>query len=106
MTGWKERLRQVLGLGRPGDGGQGNGPSISCQDALERLYEFLDGELEAGERAEVEKHFEICARCYPRLLFERSFLQGLERLQEGGEAPSDLKERVLEMISREGGGAS
>jgi len=90
-----------------GPGGATGAPSeapgmLACHEALERLYEYLDGELEEGEAASVAHHFEICAACYPKLTFEQSFLDALERARAGTETPEPLKNRVLEALEKEG----
>lgn len=72
---------------------------IECEDALRRLQEFLDGELEGMTAREVEAHFETCTRCYPRLRFERSFRDAVVRAATRTAAPARLRERLLQAIS-------
>jgi anti-sigma factor RsiW len=36
---------------------------VSCEQVLEQLSNFIDGEIEAGLRAEVEAHLKMCRRC-------------------------------------------
>ena len=56
-----EAFRRWIGAGANGHGGGGDGPAIpSCEEALERLYEFLDGELDDLTSEQVEAHFEVC----------------------------------------------
>ncbi len=76
---------------------------MGCEEALDRLFEYLDGELDPGEAARVEEHLEICKRCYPRAAFERSFLDALERARERRSAPEELKERVLAALREDVG---
>lgn len=92
--GLGERLSTLLMklVGRPPPGG------IGCREAAERLYEYLDHELTEDEREKVHEHFEICRRCYPRLAFERSFLEAVARAREGRPMPPELRARVLEML--------
>ena len=68
---------------------------MQCEEALEALFEYLDGELDPADSARVEEHLEICKRCYPRAEFERSFLEALERARGGEKASEDLQARVL-----------
>lgn len=77
-----------------GDGGE----MIPCREALARLYEYLDGELEPESREEVEAHFAVCARCYPQLATERSFRTAVQRAMDGGRAPEALRHRVLTLL--------
>ena len=46
---------------------------ISCEDALHRIHEFIDGELEDVSSEQVKAHFDVCGRCYPHLQLEESF---------------------------------
>lgn len=106
-----ETLKKLFGFGNgnsgPGDGrGSGGDPGmISCQEALDRLFEYLDGELEGFTREQVAHHFEVCRRCYPRLQFERAFLEAVRRAERGEEAPPHLRERILGFMEEEGLGA-
>lgn len=94
------------GNGSPPNGaGEGGRPTVemlSCQEVLERLFEYLDGELESPTEIQVEAHLEKCRRCYPRLQFEKSFIDALERAREGKEPPPDLRNRVVSVLGEEG----
>lgn len=73
---------------------------ISCQDALERIYEYLDGELEHAPEEEVRAHFEACRRCFPHLKLEESLRAAVKRACCGQEAPPELREHLMELLSR------
>ena len=89
------------GPGGPGDPG-GEGGMISCEDALSRIYEYLDGELDGVTHEEVDRHFRVCARCYPHLQLEQAFRDALHRAVETQEAaPPELRNRVLELMEEE-----
>jgi anti-sigma factor (TIGR02949 family) len=75
---------------------------ISCQEALRLVNEFIDGELENVPSAEVERHFEMCQRCYPHLRLERCFRNAIRRACAKEKAPAELRERVLNIVSRGG----
>ena len=36
---------------------------VSCEHVLEQLSEFIDGEIGAGLRAEIEAHLKMCRKC-------------------------------------------
>ncbi|HZD04955.1 MAG TPA: zf-HC2 domain-containing protein [Longimicrobiales bacterium] len=94
-------------LGRRGDGpGEAGSPeAIPCHDALSRLYELLDGELDDRTAGQVAAHLEACRRCYPHLASERAFKAALRRALEGRKAPRELRRRVLRLLDEavEGG---
>ena len=77
-------------------------PMIECEDALESLFEFLDGELDEPRSAAIEKHLEICRKCYPRAQFERAFLDALGGVGAEDAVPADLREKVVAALQGEG----
>jgi anti-sigma factor (TIGR02949 family) len=99
-----DALRRWMGSGSGGNGTGGEKspplPAV-CENALSRLYEFLDGELDELTREEVEAHFEVCKRCYPQLACERSFRRALERAMKQERAPADLRHRILGLLEAE-----
>lgn len=101
------KLLQSLGLDGGADGGDapdagGDSGMISCDEALERLFEYLDGELEGRTEEEVARHFEVCQRCYPRLAFEESFREAVHRVNRGEAAPDAVRRKVMEILQEEG----
>ncbi|TVR51453.1 MAG: hypothetical protein EA421_15170 [Gemmatimonadales bacterium] len=104
---WIEELRRLLRkVEREGPTGSmsedGMEGGVSCQEAAEGLFEWLDGELDPERAAGVGEHLETCARCYPFLVFERSFREALARAAEEGSAPEELQDRILESLKAEG----
>ncbi len=104
------RLRRLLaglpngGQGGGGEGsGGGQGEPISCQEALARVHEYLDGELDETSHRQVAHHFAVCQRCYPHLRLEERFREFLHHHAGQEErAPDHLKEKVLELLASEG----
>jgi anti-sigma factor (TIGR02949 family) len=78
---------------------------IRCEDALSRLWEFLDGELPLEDEAAVKKHLDVCNRCYPHYDFQRAYFEYARQVQERQHAPTalrrDLFRRILEQESTE-----
>jgi anti-sigma factor (TIGR02949 family) len=108
-----ERLRQLLGTGEANSTavrGEGDEPdscgSISCTEALERVQEYLDGELDGPSYAQVARHFQVCQRCYPHLRLEERFREALIRSSAGDVCPERLRHQVLELLASESGGSA
>ncbi len=76
---------------------------ISCEEASARLFEYLDGELEGMSEDEVRLHLETCEACYPRVQFEKHFLEALRRSKDGGRVSESLRERVILSLAEEEG---
>ncbi len=76
-----------------------NNTDISCEEALRRLFAYLDRELDAHAHDEMERHISRCRGCFSRVEFEKR-LQ--ERLRETGreETPAQLKARIGELLRK------
>jgi mycothiol system anti-sigma-R factor len=98
---WADELRRLLR--RPKKDPMTEEPGgLSCQEAAERLFEWLDGELEPELGARVGEHLETCARCYPWLVFERSFRAAVAGAARVDRAPEALRRRILSQLKQEG----
>lgn len=109
--GIMERLKRFLSGGGgdreeaapPGPGGEPTEDceeidDISCEEAVSRVYEFLDQEVDEEERERIRCHILKCERCYPFFNWERVFL---ETVKEKGSAPRpnpELKVKVRELL--------
>jgi hypothetical protein len=72
---------------------------MAHDDVLDNLKAFLDGELEAGQEADVKEHLATCADCRGELerLSDLSWRVG--QLPEP-EPPDQLRARIMERIAR------
>ena len=77
-----------------------NTDMLTCEEALERMSQALDGPLPLEERQALEEHLESCPEC--RATYEALF-QMEDALREIGEtpAPAELSARVMEQIQEE-----
>jgi anti-sigma factor (TIGR02949 family) len=99
---WIDELRRLLRRAKespPMEEPSGEG---SCHDALERIFDWLDGELAPDQEASVGAHLQTCGRCYPVLKFEKAFLEALARVAEKDEVPEELQGKVLRSLETEG----
>lgn len=98
---WTDELRRLLRRRKTRAASDEPG-GISCQEAAERLFEWLDGELDPDMNGRVGTHLEACARCYPWLVFERSFREAVSRAARDHEVPSELHDRIIASLEEEG----
>lgn len=90
----------MSGPGAAGSGGGSPPGGIDCEEALARVYEYLDGELAPELQERIHAHLEVCRRCYPVFDFERLFLDHVR--EKGLEEPADEGfRRELEMLLEE-----
>ena len=70
---------------------------MDCEQALRELEAYLDGELGAPGRAEVERHLLGCASCFDRSEFR---LRVREVVRRKCDVETDVPERVAIRIRR------
>jgi len=80
------------------DTSMGNDEMIPCEEAVQRVYEYLDGELDAQWTDRVREHIQVCRRCYPYFNFERIFLDHVRSQTIAPEASERLERRILEAL--------
>lgn len=73
-----------------------------CGEALDKLYDFLDGELPGATRDEIAAHLEQCRDCWPQFNFERLFLDRLAAAGECREPSPELADRIRAVLDAEG----
>jgi anti-sigma factor (TIGR02949 family) len=72
---------------------------ISCIEAVRRLWQFLDGELESGEAQSVEDHLDECVTCCGELEFSRE-LRKLLDAQRTADLPVDVRDRLERVVDQ------
>ena len=71
-----------------------------CDEVRERLYDYLDLELEPEEKAAVARHVEGCETCRRQFEFEDQFLTRMRLAARTLEAPPRLRDRIAELFGR------
>jgi anti-sigma factor (TIGR02949 family) len=74
----------------------------SCEEAIKRLNDYLDHELQPDERSDVLKHLQICKPCLERFHFEEGLLQSLRVRVARVTAPGHLRARIADMFRQNG----
>lgn len=72
--------------------------TLTCRQAVEELWAFLDGELPPEMADRVQRHLEACRECYPHYDFQRAFREML-RARSRAEIPGDLRRHILRTLS-------
>ena len=75
---------------------------IDCRTAVQRLWDFLDEELDVIRMAEVTAHVEQCAACGEHVQFARTFLSAVSASRAEVPDATALRSRVVEALQREG----
>jgi mycothiol system anti-sigma-R factor len=74
-----------------------------CEEALERLEAYLDGELPESDAPHIAEHLRECYPCTDRLSFEEH-LRAIVRRDCAEQAPPQLLERIQARLAKEPAG--
>ena len=78
---------------------EGHDHEAGCRDAVEALYEYLDGELTETKRDRIQAHLDGCGSCFEAYDFEAELrLVVKARCEES--VPQSLKDRILEQLGQ------
>lgn len=72
---------------------------IDCEEALRRLFEYLDAELHDERQREMEQHLERCRSCFSRVEFEKRLKARTAELRHEP-VSSDLERRVRTLLDQ------
>ncbi|MFD7770464.1 mycothiol system anti-sigma-R factor [Streptomyces sp. NPDC059787] len=78
---------------------------MDCADFLDRLYEFLDGELSASDAERFAAHLDECSSCLEKYGMEQAVKRLIKRACSHDDVPIDLRAKVMgriELIRRGG----
>ena len=73
-----------------------------CQDAVHRLYHFLDGELDDQKRQDIKHHLDECLPCLEAFDFEAELRLVIARKCRD-EVPDGLRDRIAKAIMHDPG---
>ncbi len=65
-----------------------------CVDAIDKLYEFIDGELTPDVKLKITVHLQECAPCLDQADIERA-VKALVSRSCHDQAPGGLRDRIL-----------
>ncbi|OLC31929.1 MAG: mycothiol system anti-sigma-R factor [Armatimonadetes bacterium 13_1_40CM_64_14] len=71
---------------------------IDCEQVLQLVWQFLDGEVEEVRYREIEAHLAECANCEGRVSFERRLRTLIETKCQEGPVPVELKRRLFKFL--------
>ncbi|MDH5642932.1 MAG: zf-HC2 domain-containing protein [Gemmatimonadota bacterium] len=74
---------------------------IDCHEAVSRIHELLDGELEAGWEKKIRAHLDACGHCTHLFEFEEAFLCFLKKQDESVGVPEELRRKLLDKLKAE-----
>lgn len=79
------------------DGHDHSHADAGCRDAVEALYEYLDGELTDAKRERIQSHLDGCGPCFEAYDFEAE-LRLVVKAHCEESVPDELRSRILEAL--------
>ena len=79
---------------------------MNCDEVHEKIYQFLDGELDASQYEKIRDHIDHCVGCMAREKVERAFKSLISAKSKGIEVPPDLHNRIVNEIKKKADGPS
>ncbi len=71
-----------------------------CEEAIHKIYHFLDGELTHERRAQIAKHLDDCPPCGAAFEFETELRKVIaDHCRD--RVPDSLKEKIASIINHE-----
>src|ERR1700736_3169558 len=89
------------GYGHQHEGGFPIG-EFDCQEAIQTLYYFLDGELTEDRRKDIQRHLQECSPCLEAFDFEAE-LKIVIAKKCRDQVPPALRDRVARALSEASG---
>lgn len=81
-------------------GAQGKDEGTPCSEVLEKLYTYIDGELEKDNGDQVRKHLDECSPCLAEYGLEEAVKKLVAKHCGCDPVPTGLKDKVLERLAR------
>jgi anti-sigma factor (TIGR02949 family) len=72
---------------------------IRCEEVISHLFEYLDGEIDAEKRRQIDRHLEECRGCFSRAEFEKELKKKVKQLGRQ-EPPRSLQRRLKALIDQ------
>jgi mycothiol system anti-sigma-R factor len=77
----------------------GNPHETDCREVLDRVFEFLDGEMGQLDVARIEQHLDECGPCLRQYDLDVVLKALLRRSCACEQAPQELRQKILVRIT-------
>ena len=78
----------------------GNPHETDCNDVLDRVYDYLDGDLDDDWYVEIRRHLDECGPCLKQYGLDQIVKQLVARHCGCDPVPEDLRTKVLSRIEQ------
>jgi mycothiol system anti-sigma-R factor len=71
---------------------------VKCSDVLDRVYEYLDGEMDRDRVHVIKEHLDECSPCLREFGLEEAVKTLVKRSCGRDDVPVDLRNKVMSRI--------
>ncbi|HEV2358506.1 MAG TPA: mycothiol system anti-sigma-R factor [bacterium] len=72
---------------------------MNCQECLDQMWQYLDGELDLVASDDLRQHLTQCRECFSHAEFERRLKEMVRRACGGEQAPARLRDRLTKLLN-------
>jgi len=72
---------------------------IHCEEVIAQMLGYLDGEIDAAKRVQIDRHLKECRGCFSRAEFEKALRDKVRRTGEERPSPT-LQARIKTLIEQ------
>jgi mycothiol system anti-sigma-R factor len=72
---------------------------MTCEEAVQKLFEYIDKELDGASAAQIDKHLDLCRLCCDRFEFENSLKKIVQKSCFNEKAPPILKQKIQDSLN-------
>lgn len=83
---------------RPGKRNTQREVRMTCKEAVDKLYEYLDREADDMTASQVEKHLDLCRLCCDHFEFEKKMKELVQKSCFQEKAPAFLKGKIQQAL--------
>lgn len=80
--------------------GQGRDGDTPCSEVLDKLYTYIDGELEENNCQQIRRHLDGCDPCLEEYGLDEAVKKIVAKHCGGDPVPLDLRDKVLGRLAR------
>ena len=73
---------------------------MTCSEAVEKLVDYLHGELETADNNKVNEHIDNCKKCCGKYEFEEKFTETIRNRICTEKTPVNLRSKVMGLLKK------
>jgi len=71
---------------------------MTCNEAVNKLVDYLHDELDSSDNEKVTEHIENCNKCCGKFEFEEKFTRMIQDSLCGASPPEQLRSKILDKL--------